>query len=751
MNFTDRMDTMEPIRAAPLEEADDGDVINIRRLFGIIWRRKWTIVITVLLFLVAAFAILQQMAERYTASAQVMLNTRETNVVDLESVVSGLPADSKLVEGEIAIITSNQLLARVVDKLRLDRDKEFNSKLRPTSFVKEWIAAAKEALPEDLRLMLGMGKGAPVDTALAVESERLAIIGALRRAIIAEQRGLSVVITISVKSESPRKAALIANQIADQYLVDQLEAKFEATRRATSWLNERVADLKSKVEVAEAAVEAFKEARQIEDGQSAAVTTQQLGELNTQLVTAKAALAEARARYSQVQSIINRKGLAAAGDVLDSPLILTLRTQVAELTRRETELGQTYGDRHPNMIAVQAELQDARNAVAGEVRKIVTGLQNDAGVAQARVSTLEGSLLQLESRATVISKSSVKLRQLEREADANRLIYENFLARFKETSEQEDLQEADARVISEAQPPRETSEPDKQLTMVIGGFLGGIVGLVLVFLLEGLNNTFRTAVELEARAGLPVLASLPRFGRRRRRSQVLEYVRNKPNSALAEGIRMLRTSVLLSNLDQPPKTIMLTSSLPAEGKSTTAMLLAYLSVQMGKSAIIVDCDIRRPTLHHTFGIDDGPDIIAALDGSAMLEDVIYENEESGLHILPAIRSASQAADILSSRRFSEMIEELRARYDLVLLDTPPILLVSDAAVVGKYADAAVYVVCWDKTPREAAVQGMRQLVEMGIHLSGTVLSLVDRKEEARYAHYSYGYGYYAGKNAYYTD
>ncbi|MEM1149377.1 MAG: polysaccharide biosynthesis tyrosine autokinase [Pseudomonadota bacterium] len=753
MNTQGRVEAAGHLRPAPLEAVDEGDVIDLRRLFGTVWRRKSTIIFTTLLCLATAFVILQQMTERYTASAQVMLNTRETNVVDVESVISGLPADSKLVEGEIAIINSNQLLARVVEKLRLDRDREFNPALQPISFLSEWASGAKDALPEDLRLMMGMVPEAPQDDALMAEAERLEIIETLRKAVSARQRGLSVVIGISVKSESPRKAALIANQIADQYLVDQLEAKFEATRRASAWLNERVADLKAKVETAEQAVEDYREAQKIEGGQSADVTTQQLGELNTQLIAAKSVLAEARARFGQVQSIINQRGLAAAGDVLSSPLILTLRTEVAELARRETELAQTYGDRHPTMINARAELSDARNAVAAEVRKIVTGLQNDVGVAQARVSTLESSLGELETQATRISKSSVQLRQLEREADANRLIYENFLTRFKETSEQEEIQQADARIISAAQPPRNPSEPKKPLIMAVAGVLGMMMGLGLVFLIETLNNTFRTAVELEERAGLPVLASLPRFGRRKRRSQVLTYIRQKPSSALAEAIRTLRTAVLLSNIDTPPKTLMLTSSLPAEGKSTTGMLLAYLSTQMGKSAIIVDCDIRRPTLYHTFGLDEGPDIISVLDGSAELDDVIHEDPETGLHVLPTIRSASQAADILSSQSFAKLVEELRARYDLVLLDTPPILLVSDAAVVGKYADAAIYVVQWDKTAREAAVQGMRQLVEMGVNLSGTVLSLVDRAQEAKYAYYNYGHGYgtYAGKNAYYSD
>ncbi|MEM8731894.1 MAG: polysaccharide biosynthesis tyrosine autokinase, partial [Pseudomonadota bacterium] len=354
----------------------------------------------------------------------------------------------------------------------------------------------------------------------------------------------------------------------------------------------------------------------------------------------------------------------------------------------------------------------------------------------------------LEQRSIQQSKGSVQLRQLQREAEANRLIYENFLTRFKETSEQEDLQQADARLISPAKEGRFAGVPD---ALILGGtgILGLILGFGLLFLFEQLNNTFRSEDEVEDKTGVGVLASLPRFGRRRRRSQVLDYVRENPTSSLAEGIRNLRTALLLSNVDKPPKVIMVTSSLPAEGKSTTCMLLAEMSTLMGKKAIIVDCDIRRPTLHKTFNVKNEHDIISVLDGSAELEEVIYKDPESDLHVLPAVQSAPQAADILSSQRFADLVQALAERYDIVLLDSPPILLVSDASVVGNHADAAIYAVHWDKTPREAATRGLKQLRDLGIHVNGVVLTLVDRKRQSQYSYYRYGYSYY--QNDYYVD
>lgn len=752
MNMTERLpqksETYGPARDPGA--ADDASGPDLRAILGILRRGKWLLVFSTLICLGIGFVVAKQIVPVYAASAKVMLNTRETNIVDIENVLSGLPADAGAVAGEIELITSYQLLDRVVEKFRLERDREFNPPPGNAPFWQGWWDGLKDALPEDVRIALGLGlPGIEIPSALPAEdAERVAVVSRLAAALNVTQERRAPIISISITSLSREKAVLLTNAVAEQYVVDQLEAKFEATQRATSWLNDRVADLKQKLEQSEAAVEAFRATMSADDGQGIELTQQQLGELNSQLIAARAERAEAEARFNQVSRLRNQSGAAAAADAVSSPLIQTLRGQRADLLRREAELATRYGDRHPRMINLRAEIADVNSAIAAEARTTLSGLQNDVEVARARERTLEANLRSLEQRSIQQSRGSVELRQLQREAEANRLIYENFLTRFKETSEQEDLQQADARLIS---PAKQAGFAGTPTSYILGGAaaLGLALGLGLLFMFEHLNNTFRSEEELEEKAGAPVLASLPRFGRRRRRSQALEYVRDNPTSALAEGIRSLRTALLLSNIDNPPKVVMVTSSLPAEGKSTTCLLLAKMSVQMGRSAVIVDCDIRRPTLHKTFNISGDHDIISVLDGSASLEDVIHVDEASGLHVLPTLKATPQAADILSSNRFRSLIEELAKIYDLVLLDSPPILLVSDAGVIGKHVDATVYAVHWDKTPREAAIRGIKQLRDLGVAVSGTVLTLVNRKRQAQYSYYRYGYSYY--DNSYYAD
>lgn len=737
---------------------DDQRPLNLKTLWNVLWRRKWILVFCIAFAVGLGYLYLKQQTSLYTASTEILVAGRGEKVVNVGEVLESLNQyDRNLSPNEVRIITSQRLIERTIDRLRLDRDQEFNGEGHRPGFIARWKEDLTASIKEGPLGEMIWGPPLPdpvVDEVGAAEFKRLAIIGAFRSKLsVSDLRGTRSVI-IEFTSTNPEKAALIANTLADLYIVDQLETKFEATRRASAWLNERIGDLKQKVQVAEAAVEAFKADQSIGAGRGTELTNQQLAQLNAELISARASRAEAEARFNQVQSRVNSGGLGAAASVVDSALILTLRSNLSSLIQQEAQLSQTYGDRHPNMINIRAQIQDSRNGISGEVRKIIEGLRNDVAVARAREDTLEQSVSELEDRSVVLSRSSVQLRQLEREAEADRLIYENFLNRFRETTEQEDLQTADARVLSEATRPFGASSPNRRKILVFAGAAGGALGLVLIIMLEMLANTFRSSSEVTTRTGQPVLASLPQIGRRlQRRRQVLDYFRDKSNSALAEAIRTLRTTLFLTNIDKPPRVVMVTSSVPGEGKSTTALLLAHMSTQMNKSAIVVDCDIRRPTLHKTFRLEGKAGLLSVLDGSTPLEEAVAIHEESGLHILPTTEAIPQAADVLSSARFRQLVEALRSRYDLVILDTPPILLVSDAAAVGKLADTSIYAIRWNHTPREAAVEGIDVLHELGIRVAGCVLTLVDRKQEARYAYayYGYGYGYYAGKDTYYVN
>ena len=410
-------------RSRSLLSRDRGeeDALDLRQLLRTYWRRKWIVLGTAMLFVVVAGLILTQQTNRYTTSASIMLDTRESKVVDVESVLSGLPADTSALMSEIEVIRSTQLIGRVVDKLHLESDPEFNGALRDP----HWSAAVfspETYLPETWLAALGIREASgAVPTGGTEEANRglrNRIIGAVQSRLFVQPVQRSLVIEVQFESESARKAALIANTIADQYLVDQLEAKFEATQRATSWLNERLEDLKDQVEASEEAVEQYKASISAGGGRSADVTEQQLTQINAELIVARTARAEAEARFNQVDTLLQNRGIGAAADVISSPLIQNLRQQLAELRREEAALSTRYGDRHPKMINIRAEIEDTLGAISREVRKVVNNLRTELEVAQTRERTLEESLEELEDRTSDISQSSVQLRQLEREAEA---------------------------------------------------------------------------------------------------------------------------------------------------------------------------------------------------------------------------------------------------------------------------------------------------------------------------------------------
>jgi len=328
------------------------------------------------------------------------------------------------------------------------------------------------------------------------------------------------------------------------------------------------------------------------------------------------------------------------------------------------------------------------------------------------------------------------------------VLYENFLARLKETSEQEELQSADARILSPAEPPLLPQSQAKKRTLLLALILGGMAGVGIVFLLDKLNNTFRAPGQLEQLTGERMLGTIPAAGSNMHRHDVIKVLREQPKSSLAESVRSLRTSLLFSNVDRPPRSVMFTSSIPREGKSTSSMLVALTSRQMGKTAVIIDCDLRLPALARLLGADDDrPGLLSLIEGASTLEESVFRDPETGLHVLMTKphepRSNINPADILSSNRFRDIIDDLKSRYDLVILDTPPALVVADAKILANQVDALVYAVRWDSTPRGAVLEGLKDLRSVKAPIAGVILTLINESKAAKYSYD--GYSYYKGR------
>ncbi len=723
--------------------------VDLRELLRKLWRRKMVVIGTVVVITTVVAIVAFQLTPRYKAAAAVMIESRNTEVVNIDAVVSGLPKDFETIQSEIQVIQSRDLAEKVIQKLGLYDDPAFNDALRRNAG-RDGLLILRSYLPEEwTRIVFGTTKEKPLPREEQFNRERVQVINAFLANLEVETRGRSRVIDISFESTDPVKAARIANGVANLYLVEQLEAKFDATRRATAWLQDRLADLRKKVEASERAVEEFRRtADLIQVNENTTLAAQQTSELNTQLIIARSKRAEADARLKQVRNLLSSGGVDSAAEVLSSPLIQNLRQREADVLRRAAELSTRYGEKHPRMINVRAELRDLRTKIEGEVNKIIQNLRNEVAVARARENTLAASLKKLEQKIAALNAKDVQLRILEREAKANRTLYETFLTRFKETSAQQELQQTDARLISRADVPTAPSFPKKR-SMIMLAFIGSwVVGLGLAFLIEQLDRGFRSMEQVERLMGIPSLGLVPLITGLRKIPE--SYIVEKPTSAFSEAIRSVHTGFLLSDVDVRPRTILVTSAQPQEGKTAIAIALGRMIGFGRHKAIIVDADLRHPQIHKRLDMPLKPGLVEFLAGQCRLEDAVRKDEKSGADVLGAGGPTSNAADLLSSDQMKRLLSGLAGSYDLVVIDSPPVLAVSDARILSRLADRTVFVVRWAATRREVAALGAKQILDAGGKIAGVVLSMVNVRRHARYGFSDSGY-YYGLVKKYYTS
>ncbi|TVQ96277.1 MAG: polysaccharide biosynthesis tyrosine autokinase [Desulfovibrionales bacterium] len=734
----------------------DGEEIDLRELFQKLNRHRLVIVGFFLLMSVITWLYVSQIIPQYTATTSLVLDFRKTSILNLEEVYTGGRTTPATLGTELEIIRSTSLLERVVDQLDLARNPEFNPALAEVQDVghiqefKAWIKAWFKGLwPEKADDL----ETTETDSAFRILEElspeerelllRRNIVGVLQEGLQTENRRNSYIITISYTSRNPQMAALMANTVAKMYINDQLEAKFETTRQANDWLIQRLDGLRLEVQAAEQAVKNVRQQSGMIQTRAGTLLEQQVSDVNAQLIQARLKRSRAEAALSQAKSVMESGGLEALSSILDSGSITQLRAEEASLRGKRTEMSQRYGPRHPMMIQVDAEIRDVQDKVNEETVRILKSLENDVLVARAEEQSLVQSLNRLRTDVGKAMEAELELMELERQAESSRRLYENYLGRFQEIRQHDELQRPDARIISPAEVPSAPSYPRKGLTMGMGMAAGLMFGVMGAFLLEALDRGFRTAEQLERATGLPVLGMIPAVARRKGFPD--EYVLDKPHSAIAEALRGVRTAVHLCNVDKPPKTVMVTSSMPMEGKSTLCLSMGHLTALSGVKVLLIDADLRRAALTKRVTIDSLPNarLEDVLLGEAELQDALVVDKVSGLHLILAKGRTASAGVLLGSQRMADLLQNLSETYDLVLIDTPPVMGVADAWSLARSVDALVYVVRWSETPREMVRSALNQMKNLDIKVRGIVMTQVDVRQQARYGYG--GYGYFYGK------
>lgn len=722
----------EPSGSPPIIRPPDADA-SLAVLLNILLRRK-LLILGLIVGSVALMGIaLLFVTPRYEAETLILLEPQQVTIPTVDSLLAGRMADDQDVRSQVEVMKARGLAAAVIDSLALIKDPEFNSMLRPPGLIKKIFSMPGGS----------GGNGLPNHSAI-VDS----FLNRLDVEAVKSSRVLSIVFT----SVDAKKAATISNAVADQYLLSQLETKFDATRMATGWLNGRVSELREQVAAAEQAVEAFRNSAQLLQTGGGTLTAQQIAELNGQLVLARATGAEARVRLQQLSELINSPdGVATASEVLDSTIIQRLKEQQAEVERRVAELSAEFGPSHPRMVQLNAEANDVALRIDSEVNKVVRNLSNEVAIATAREELLETELGRLKNVMAQANAKEIELRALEREAEASRALLATLLARFKEIGSQDEMQpqQAGARIISRAEAPSKPSFPNKPFMLGIVIPLTTLFAIIVIFIMESLQRGFVSGEQVEQVTGVTSLGFVPLVGGKGlSKVKPDTHMLQHPRSAFAQSLRTAYWSLSIA-VPGGPATIVVSSSHPGEGKSIIALGLARSRAAFGCKTLLIDADMRNPSIHELLLSDNEVGLADYLSGSCKVPRT-YTDGKTGMEFITAGKPVGDPLSLLDSKMMDELIDSVKQKYDLVVIDTAPIIAAPDACALSCKVDTTVLVVRWSHTPKKVVEHALRELARTPGHLSGILLNMVDVGKHAQYQYGDSG-AYHGVLRKYYSE
>lgn len=543
----------QPFQADHFQE-DEGMSFDPREILRI-FQRRWKLIagiVAVGLGITLTYLLLA--TPLYTATTEILLDLRKDQIVDTEAILSGLGSDAGAFASEIKLMSSSAVGERVIKKLALYNDPEYTVTKKGGLFgsILSLIGGGGESSDEEAGLE-------ELSTKSELTEEQMdRLTRAFLTRVKVKRLGRTYIVAVSYTSSNPKSAARVTNEIADAYLVDQLEAKYQATRRANTWLQGRLSELQTKVQESERAVELYRADNNLIGPKGQTPFDAQLTKLNEQLILGRVKMNENLDKLKQARQVIEAKGkLSTIDAVAQSDVVSKLRGQMAVVAQQEAELITRFTPAHPKVINKRGERKDLERQIEREANRIIENLENDYKFARRRVASLEQSLTQLKQKTSGARSASIRLRELERESTANRTIYEAFLGRFKETSQQETLRTANSRVIAKALPPTFASHPKKKRTLMLALVGFSALGFGLAYLLEQMDNSFKTSSQIEEVLNVAHLASIPKLlpvdlkvdGNK---VPINRYILVKPLSSYAESIRTLKVGIELSNIDSPP-------------------------------------------------------------------------------------------------------------------------------------------------------------------------------------------------------
>ena len=716
----------------------------------VLMKRKWTVLACLLtIFSLVAIASLR-MTPIYEASGSIEINKPDSGLVNF----SNSPTfnvdyyDPSELETEVMILQSDLLALQVVKELALDRRPEFGGKTAP-------LPSSLDLAPDPLQADAGRTSG---------------LLSSFRGNLKVTLSPNSHIIKVSFRSPDKDLTANVVNTLMSTYTENNFKSRFDSTMQASDWLSKQLVDLQMKVETSQEKLVRYQKEHEIlgiDEKQN--ITTQKLDELNKALTTAESERMEKESVYRLVEagdadtiaSAASALDAAGAGTQSGSGLLESLRTKEADLKIQAADLNTQFGPSYPKLAQLNNQLKEVEAQLLAETQKVGGKIRGQYMAALQRENMLHDALEKQKQEANKLNESAIEYSLLKRDLDSNRQLYEGLLEKLKEAGVSAGLRSNNFRIVDVARSPTAPIEPNIPRNLAFAFMLGLTSGVGLAFLLEGLDSTVRTTEQAQMISGLPPLGMIPLGSRTAREGasakrlviatskEAVELITQvRPQSQMAESYRALRTSLLLSNLGAPPKVIMVTSALPQEGKTTTSINCAVVLAQKGIRVLLIDADLRRPSIHKTLGMGPRSGLSNVLTGSATLQQAITRSPIlPNLDVLPAGTPPPNPAELLASTNMRDVLLELRGKYDHIVVDTPPTLSVTDAVVLSPRADAIVLVIRSGQTTKQALRRSRDILMQVNAKVSGVLLNAVDLSSPDYYYYYEY-----QGKYArYYRD
>ncbi len=720
----------------------DDEQIDLRRYWYVVQKHKWSILGPAFIITVLAGLVVSVMNPVYRSTATLIIEAQQPKVLSIEEISGVNSSTENYIQTQIETLKSRDLARRVINKLKLSERPEFAEWLEDPPLWRKSLSWL-HALVDYWLSALTKQK----DAGFANDGEQdEALIATFLSNLTVTPRMKTQLVDVSFDSRDPQLARQIVDSLGEAFINRSVEERTDITRMAAQWLENHLQTLRDKYTESEKRLQDYLEKENLIDLQGVlTLTGKQIEGNTTHLGDAQKARVEAESLYNKVRSLNDKiyNSVEVVPEIFDDAGVRDLKQKEAEVSRKLSELAERYGPEHPSMVAARSELESLRASLKKQIASVVSGIKNRSEVVRANELAALRSLEVNRGQVQDIGVKQVRVRELEREVESNIRLYEMFFNRFQETSEAADLNAANIHFVDHASNPILPTEPQK--ARIIGvSFAGALfMGVLLAFLRDYLDQTVKTPEDVETKLDVPVLGMLPLIkASKSERLQVktlAKFAIDQPQSGFAEVVRTIRTGLMLSGLGRSHNAWLVSSSVPGEGKSITAMNLAYCCAQtdIGR-VLLIDADLRYPTLDKYIDVPPGsPGLSDILAGAAGLEACTYPISGFQLDVMLAGHISSSPLEILSSQAFAELMVDLKKRYKTVLIDSPPMLDVSDAYLLAQHVSAVIYVVKANDTAVPFIKNGLKSLEYFNIPLAGIVLNQADVDNNRYYRHGNY--------------